>query len=522
MDKYKTIQRYVISNVLIPNLQQGRTDFTNSADVEAIVYSDYSDESSQENKALFWRLVSKNSWGKGSNTDSPHLTEEEQHFLLQKAAEHPERHATQHAPRGRPPSKIPQYKLNWGADAYRNCQGKTMEEVGSINPGLLKWLYGHRPSSSSSSSSNSSSSSGSSSSHTPFSWDMFSSGRLAADAIAMAVSLDDLAQREVSFGSFTCAWAEGPPRCLGGCRDDDGDDGHEEPGAQEDEDEREERAAAGQGNSWGRLPVEQTQEWKKILAGDKNEYGVSIYNFKSWATASLLPRDRLAEYSQSASTGVATSFQPVVSSFKLRRLHVIDPAQRHGFEMPCAFHGFGCKTRFRRWSLHARRVSGMDEDDACGLAVYNCCSNRREKNRLYKSLKELSSDKKKPLEKVYGVLDARGYGQVQQRHRHPGPAQPVAEPTPAQPMAHSEPLQVLLPHSSARSVLTEEAESSTVPEDQPEPQQTKSQIRDAKRKRLRDRTTGTKSEQDAEIERYGQWLDRKKKKKRKAEADAEE
>ena len=28
--------------------------------------------------------------------------------------------------------------------------------------------------------------------------------------------------------------------------------------------------------------------------------------------------------------------------------------------------------------------------------------------------------------------------------------------------------------------------------------------------------------QDAEIERYGQWLDRKKKKKRKAEADAEE
>ena len=64
--------------------------------------------------------------------------------------------------------------------------------------------------------------------------------------------------------------------------------------------------------------------------------------------------------------------------------------------------------------------------------------------------------------------------------------------------------------------------SSTAPEDQPEPQQTKSQIRDAKRKRLRDRTTGTKSEQDAEIERYGQWLDRKKKKKRKAEADAEE
>ena len=125
------------------------------------------------------------------------------------------------------------------------------------------------------------------------------------------------------------------------------------------------------------------------------------------------------------------------------------------------------------------------------------------------------------MEKVYGVLDARGYGQVQQRHRHPGPAKPVAEPTPAQPMAHSEPLQVLLPHSSARSVLTEEAESSTVPEDQPEPQQTKSQIRDAKRKRLRDRTTGTKSEQDAEIERYGQWLDRKKKKKRKAEADAE-
>ena len=126
------------------------------------------------------------------------------------------------------------------------------------------------------------------------------------------------------------------------------------------------------------------------------------------------------------------------------------------------------------------------------------------------------------MEKVYGVLDARGYGQVQQRHRHPGPAQPVAEPTPAQPMAHSEPLPVLLPHSSATSVLTDEAESSTVPEDQPEPQQTKSQIRDAKRKRLRDRTTGTKSEQDAEIERYGQWLDRKKKKKRKAEADAEE
>ena len=134
-----------MNDVLIRELQRGRTAFANSADVEAIVYNDYSDGASQKDKDFFWRVVAKNKWGKGSNTDTPVLTEEEKHFLLQQAAEHPERHATQHAPRGRPCSNISQYKMNWGGNAHQNCQGKTMEEVGSINPGLLKWLYGHRP-----------------------------------------------------------------------------------------------------------------------------------------------------------------------------------------------------------------------------------------------------------------------------------------------------------------------------------------------------------------------------------------
>jgi hypothetical protein len=72
-----------MNDVLIRELQRGRTAFANSADAEAIVYNDYSDGASQKDTDFFWRVVAKNKWGKGSNTDTPVLTEEEKHFLLQ-------------------------------------------------------------------------------------------------------------------------------------------------------------------------------------------------------------------------------------------------------------------------------------------------------------------------------------------------------------------------------------------------------------------------------------------------------
>jgi hypothetical protein len=116
LDGWKTQQRYIIERVLIPEYQKGRTAFDGWEDAERLVYTNFSSESSTEEKQHWGTTLKKRGWGK--KTDILGLSEAQLLELLEQAALHPERHAMQHAPRGRPRNEPPQYKMNWGAAKY--------------------------------------------------------------------------------------------------------------------------------------------------------------------------------------------------------------------------------------------------------------------------------------------------------------------------------------------------------------------------------------------------------------------
>jgi hypothetical protein len=345
LDSFKTVQRYIIHNVVIPELLRGRLEFDGWEDAERLVYTNYdSQDKSDQAKAKrkdWGETCRKHGWAK-MNSGETAMDDDKAIELLQRAAEQPERHTTQHAPRGRPaPSMKSRYVLNWGTRAYANCQGKTMEEIGTINLGLLKWLYGNH-----------------SSGRPSFDWRQFATSKHLVDAIAMAMALDDMAKDNRMFGSFTCAWVNGPPECLGPVAE------------REDEIDEDENEGGADSGAEKRLPPEQKEEWSKILRGVPNEYSASIADYDTWAEITITPRDRLSEYSRAASTGEDTSFKLAARSLKLRKLHVIDFARRFGFECPCAFHGWGCKTKWRRWCQTVRRIGGVDEDEVSAASVY--------------------------------------------------------------------------------------------------------------------------------------------------------
>ena len=176
---------------MLPNLQRGVIQYEGWEKDEKHIYHDYSKDSSAEEKRLF-SLWGKQHHVEGHSTAAT-MNDEEIIAALRVAAEHPRKHTEQHAPRGRPKSSCSPYRLDCGN--YPSCQGKTMAEVGLINPGLLRWLLGHTGTGGNS-----------------YEWGS------SARSIAMALALDELVSNNRVFnhdgGVFTCSWANGPPRCI--------------------------------------------------------------------------------------------------------------------------------------------------------------------------------------------------------------------------------------------------------------------------------------------------------------------
>jgi hypothetical protein len=212
---------------------------------------------------------------------------------------------------------------------------------------------------------------------------------------------------------FTCSWANGPPRCIQehGAEQRDAVDDVDEIDVDEEADEGGQHEESYLGEGFSKLPSGLSAEWTRILKRAPNEYGAVLSDFSRWPSDVIVPRDHLVEAIQSAMTGKATSFAPAVQSMNLRPIHVCDPPLRYGFECPCAFHGFGCETKRRRWNQKLRRVGGLEADSASASGVYNCSDLRRQKTTALKALKELSLNDKKPLE---GPRDEETRGQWEQ------------------------------------------------------------------------------------------------------------
>lgn len=327
--------------------------------------------------------------------------------LLECAASHASVHSVLRVPAHRPPAAEPlEYKLNWGEARYGAFQGKTLREIGELSASgvtFLQWVVSPA-----------------------FKWNQ------STNHLVMLASLNRLITNGVIFSKVSPAWkiswdhgacpyamlemitlpkrGRGRPRNTAGdgiesSSDDEIDDSVRRelensataPG-DDDDDENDETYGAG----YYKITAAQREAWNAVRLGRPNLYGVNITEFASWPNAFIDPPDPARCIVEATKPGA--NFGKVLSLFNLRRIHFVDHKKRYGVPMPCAFHGFGCKTRRRGWGGKLRRISGISDDELLASGTYECTANVRLKEAALQNLKRLQPSKESRPEAYAAAL----------------------------------------------------------------------------------------------------------------------